>query len=181
MIELQGTLKERLDKAIELVSTEVTEEEIENFKNIYEKANIKLSQAAIDFYKKYGGVYRNKYVFLNDPTFNKEFCLNCYVPPLDYYYKEKFNNNENIFRDLEDAMEYIDDIKVFANQEVCPIARIGYYYPAEVYIGENGLLYCSYEFQEEIETFNTPSEILEQYLKNNIPIGVDEMPIKTKY
>ena len=75
MIELQGTLKERLEKAIELVSTEVTKEEIENFKNIYEKANIKLSQAAIDFYKKYGGVYRNKYVLLNDPTFNKEFCF----------------------------------------------------------------------------------------------------------
>ncbi len=27
-------------------------------------------------------------------------------------------------------------------QEVCPIGEIGYYYPAEVFVGGNGLLYC---------------------------------------
>ena len=31
-------------------------------------------------------------------------------------------------------------------QEVCPIGEIGYYYPAEVFVGENGLLYCVYSY-----------------------------------
>ena len=36
-------------------------------------------------------------------------------------------------------------------QEVCPIGEIGYYYPAEVFVGGNGLLYCVYSYQDEIE------------------------------
>ncbi len=55
---------------------------------------------------------------------------------------------------------------------------IGYYYPAVVYVGENGLLYCVYEFQDEIEVFHTPSEIFESYLKGNVPVGIDNKPIK---
>ena len=41
------------------------------------------------------------------------------------------------------------------------------------------MLYCVYDFQDEIETFNNPAEILESYLKNLMPIGIDFYPIKT--
>ena len=69
--------------------------------------------------------------------------------------------------------------KDYAKEEVCPVGEIGFYYPAEVFVGESGLLYCVYAFQDEIETFNTPAEILESYLKNLMPIGIDFYPIKT--
>ena len=58
---------------------------------------------------------------------------------------------------------------------------IGYDIPAEVYIGEDGLLYCRYDFKEEIDMFESPAQILEYYLKNNVPIGVDKKPIIKKY
>ena len=53
MIELNGTLKERVEEAIRLVCTEVTPEEVDNFCALYEKAGIKLFPASIEFFKKY--------------------------------------------------------------------------------------------------------------------------------
>ncbi|MCR5562666.1 MAG: hypothetical protein K6F46_04735 [Desulfovibrio sp.] len=73
----------------------------------------------------------------------------------------------------------IEAVREFAKQEVCPVADIGYSYPAVVYVGENGLLYCAYDFKDEIEVAKTPSEILEPYLKGNIPVGIGEKPIKS--
>ena len=78
-------------------------------------------------------------------------------------------------------MQDIDLIMDAAQQEVCPIGFIGYDIPAEVYIGEDGLLYCRYDFKEEIDMFESPAQILEYYLKNNVPIGVDKKPIIKKY
>ena len=80
--------------------------------------------------------------------------------------------------DLECAMDEIEKIREFAGQEVCPIGDIGYYYPAVVYIGENGLLYCTYEWTDEIRVFREPAEIFVPYLLGNVPIGVEKLPIK---
>ena len=168
MIELIGTLKERLNEAIRLSYTDVTQEELEHFRSVYEQAKIELLPSAVEFYKQYGGVFRNYHLVVSKPEYNHDVYLAFYT---DSQYEE-----ENIYRMLEGVMDsdFFDSVKSVAKQNVCPVAQIGYYYPADVYIGENGLLYCLYEFQEQIEFFNTPSEILESYLKNNIPVGIEE-------
>lgn len=184
MIELRGTLKERVEEAIRLVCTEVTPEEVDNFCALYEKAGIKLFPASIEFFKKYGGAYRNSYIMLQDPKYNKDISLNIYDNITDFYYASAFDPKEielEALRRLDFAMDWIDEMREFAGVDIHPIAEIGYYYPAEVYIGENGKLYCMYEFKGELEVHDTPAEILEPYLKNNIPIGVDKMPIKLEY
>lgn len=158
MTELQGTLIERLEQAVKLVCSEVTDEETERFYEIYEKAGIKPSLAAVEFFKKYGGAYRDNYIMLPDPKRNSDIFFKCYG---------KYDDG-----DLEYAAQYSDTIKEAAKQDVCPIALIGYQSPADVFIGENGLLYCMYEFKEEIDVFKTPAEILELYLRNDVPIGV---------
>lgn len=160
MIELQGTLIERLEKAIPLVCADVTNEQVEHFYDIYEQAGIEPSAAALEFFKKYGGAYREKYIVLPDPKYNKAIFFRCYGND------EKTNN-------LDYAMQNIDMVRAVAEQEVCPIALIGFDIPADVYVGENGLLYCLYEFKEEIDIFESPAQILEYYLKNHVPIGVD--------
>lgn len=159
MIELQGTLIERLEQAISLVCSEVTNEEIERFYAIYEKAGIKPSPSAVEFFKKYGGAYRNRHIVLPDPKRNRDIFIKCYG---------KYEDG-----DLEYAAQYTDMIEETAEQNVCPIALIGYQSPADVFIGENGLLYCMYEFKEEIDVFRSPAEILELYLRNDVPIGVE--------
>ena len=50
MIELTGSLKERLDEAIRLAHTDVSDEEIEHFRSLYKKAQIPLLPSAEDFY-----------------------------------------------------------------------------------------------------------------------------------
>ena len=183
MIELKGTLKERIDEALRLVCAPVTEEEVADFCELYQKANVKLLPSAIDLFRKYGGFYRNSYIILKDPTFNKEISLNCYSTITDYYYSYAFDPKEtekDMLRRIGWSMDDIDMVREFAKQEVCPIGEIGYYYPADVYISEDGKLYCIFNWTEDIGVFNTPAEILEIYLGNNPPIGVDKMPIRTE-
>ena len=171
MLELTGTLKERLDEAIRLAHTDVTEEELAHFRSLYAKAKIPLLPSAEAFYRQYGGVFRNHYIVLTDAQFNKDVSLN--------FYAGISASEKEALRRLDDAMIDIEVVREFAKQEVCPVADIGYSYPAVVYVGENGLLYCAYDFKDEIDVFKTPSEILEPYLKGNIPVGIDERPMKT--
>ncbi|MBO4336409.1 MAG: hypothetical protein J5846_11375 [Desulfovibrio sp.] len=171
MIELTGTLKERLDTAIYLTYTNVSEAELEHFRYIYKKAQIPLLPAAEEFYRQYGGVLKNYYIVLTNSEFNREIYL--------YFYANISVSEKESLTRLQDAMLDLDSVRAYAKQKICPVADIGYYYPAVVYVGQNGLLYCTYDFKDEIEVFRKPSEILEAYLKNNMPIGIDEMPIKT--
>ena len=86
MIELTGTLKERLDEAIRLSYTDVSEEELEHFRSVYEKAKIELLPSAVEFYKQYGGIFRNYYLVLSKPEYNKDIYLDFYT---DSQYKEE--------------------------------------------------------------------------------------------
>ena len=167
MIKLQGTLIERLEQALSLICKEASDEQVKHFYEIYEKAGIKPSLSAEKFFRKYGGI-RDSYIMLSDPKYNDAISLWCY-------------GNDDNTGNLDYAMQDIDLIMDAAQQEVCPIGFIGYDIPAEVYIDENGLLYCRYDFKEEIDVFESPAQILEYYLKNNVPIGVDKKPIIKKY
>ena len=167
MIKLQGTLIERLEQALSLICTEASDEQVRHFHDIYEKAGITPTSSAEKFFRKYGG-NRDSYIMLSDPKYNDAISLWCY-------------GNDDKTGNLDYAMQDIDLIRETVNQEVCPIGMIGYDIPAEVYIGEDGLLYCRYDFKEEIDIFESPSQILEYYLRNNVPIGVDKKPIRRKY
>lgn len=168
MTRLDGTLTERLDKAVELVCAGVTDEQVGHFYDIYRKAGVEPSEAAAEFFRKYGGAYRESYIMLPDPAYNTAVFFRCW------------GNDENT-GDLEYALQNIDIVRDAADQEVCPVALIGFDIPADVYVGENGLLYCLYEFKEEIDVFETPAQILEYYLKNSVPVGVDKKPVRKTY
>ena len=171
MLELTGTLKERLDQAIRLSNAGVTEEQVLHFREVYKKAQIPLLPAAEAFYVKYGGVFKKGYIALADPRYKKEICFGFAA---DYTNSRLSDPERAAFSWLDDAKMDIDDVREFAKQEVCPVGEIGYYYPAEVFVGENGLLYCVYSYQDEIEVFTEPSEILEAYLKYHEVVGYEE-------
>ena len=173
MIRLSGTLMERLDEALRLTNTGVSEESLDRFRRVYDIAQIPLLPSALDFYKAYGGVFREQYLVLRDAIYNGEVFFTFYAD-----LTASQGSAEEALRRLDLAMDDMDEVRKFAKQAVCPVADIGYYYPAAVYVGENGLLYCVYEFQDEIEVFRSPSEIFESYLKGNVPVGIDSKPIK---
>ena len=151
MIELTGTLKERLDEAIRLTRAEVSEEELAHFREIYRKAKIALLPSAEELYKQYGGVFRKQYLFLDEPRYNRDVYLD--------FYADSSDSEQEVLRRLDDAMLDIDCVREFARQEVCPVGDVGFYYPACVYVGADGLLYCVFEYKDEIERYREPSEI----------------------
>lgn len=167
-IELTGTKKERLDEAFRLAYTDVSNQELDHFREVYEKVGIRLLPAAERLYKHYGGVFRNHYIELDEPIYNNDIILFFYANLGETRWP---NEMENLF---EAAMDDIDRVGEFAGQEVCPIGDIGFYYPPMVYVGEDGRLYCVYEYKEEIDVFDTPEEIIADQLSNHMPVALKE-------
>ena len=167
-IELTGTKKERIDEAFRLAYTDVSDQEMKRFREVYEKVGIRLLPAVERLYKRYGGIFRNHYIELDQPEYNGDVFLFFYAD----LGKTRWPNEME--RRFEEAMYDIDVVREFAGQEVCPIGDIGYYYPPVVYAGEDGRLYCVYEYKEEIDIFATPEEIIANQLSNHMPVAVKE-------
>lgn len=166
MIELKGSLRERIDDAMRLASETVGSEEWNRFTALYAEAKVMLLSSAEDFYRKYGGAFSQMGFAFEDSGYNKEFVFSFFSDLL-------VSESEKIQR-LREAAEETDRVEKFANQRVCPVAEIGFYYPPVVYIGENALLYCIHDYEDEIRVFATPEEILEYELLAHIPIGLTE-------
>ena len=67
-IELTGTKKKRIDEAFRLAYTDVSDQEIKHFREVYEKVGIRLLPAAERLYEQYGGVFRNHYIELDESS-----------------------------------------------------------------------------------------------------------------
>lgn len=110
---------------------------------------------------------------MNEPQYNNDIFLDCYgIPYIRYTCTNPKGKFQEQLRELGWGANSIEDVKQFAKQEVCPIAEIGYYFQPDVSIGEDGTLYCVYEYKEEIGIFHTPVEILEDQLGNIHPGAV---------
>ena len=166
VIELTGTKKERIEEAIRLAYTDVSEQEIKHFHEVYEKVGIPLLPAAERLYKRYGGVFRKHYIELDEPVYNNDIILFFYADLAETRWPDEME------RRFEEAMYDIDIVREFAGQEVCPIGDIGFYYPPVVYVGKDGRLYCIYEYKEEIDVFATPEEIIADQLSNHMPVAL---------
>ena len=168
IIELSGTKKERIAEAFRLAYTDVSDQELEHFREVYEKVGIRLLPAAERLYEQYGGVFRNYSLELDEPVYNNDIFLLFYA---DLGETRWLNEMERRF---EEAMYDIDIVRKYARQEVCPVGDIGFYYPPVVYVGEDGRLYCVYEYKEEIDVFTAPEEIIANQLGNHMPTAIKE-------
>ncbi|MBR2760182.1 MAG: hypothetical protein IKD66_03330 [Solobacterium sp.] len=168
IIELNGTKRERIAEAFRLAYTDVSARELEHFREVYEKVGIRLLPAAEKLYEQYGGVFRNYYLELDEPKYNNDIFLLFYSDLGDTRWSNEME------RRFEEAMFDIDIVREFAGQEVCPVGDIGFYYPPIVYIGEDGRLYCVYEYKEEIDVFAAPEEIIADQLSNHMPVALKE-------
>ncbi len=72
-------------------------------------------------------------------------------------------------RICEDALA----AKAAAGTEVSPVGIIGYYYPATVYVAENGILYCVHEYESDVRVFADVEEILADELQVHRPIRIE--------
>lgn len=71
-------------------------------------------------------------------------------------------------RICEDALA----AKATAGTAVSPVGIIGYY-PATVYVAENGMLYCVHEYESDVRVFADVEEILADELQVHRPIRIE--------
>lgn len=163
-IELTGTQEERWKQAVCLAYTDVTDEELENFHTVYKEAGINILPSAEELFKKYGGTFRTL-----RPIFNQDVCTSefewGFTANLTFV---KWAGKGEAIGGLKEMMEEADEVRKFAGQEICPVGMFGYYYPPEVYVGEDGRLYCVYDYTDQISVFNTPEEIVKDQIGDDI-------------
>ena len=169
VIELTGTRKERIDEAFNLAYTDVSDQELEHFREVYKKVGITLLPSAERLYKQYGGVFRNHYIELDKAEYNKDVFLLFYADLGETRWPNEME------RRFEEAMNDIDIVRELAGQEVCPVGDFGFYYPPVVYVGEDGRLYCVYEYKEDINVYYTPEEIITDQLGNHMPVALKDI------
>ena len=52
---------------------------------------------------------------------------------------------------------------------ICMIGEIGYYYPARVWIGNSGRLFCTHEYDEEVLVFDDVIELIRYEIEGHEP------------
>ena len=163
-IELTGTREERWKQAVRLAYTDVTDKELKNFYAIYKEAGVPLLPAAEELFKKYGGVFRTLRPIFSQDVCTHEFAWG-FTENLGYV---EWAGRASAIGTLKAMMEDVDEVREFAGQEVCPVGSFGYYYPPDVYVGEDGRLYCVYDYTNQIGVFNTPEEIVDNQIRDDL-------------
>lgn len=60
---------------------------------------------------------------------------------------------------------------------ICMIGEIGYYYPARVWIGESGKIFCTHEYDEEVLIFDNVIELIRHEISGHEPNTVSLIKI----
>ncbi|MBR2761413.1 MAG: SUKH-3 domain-containing protein [Solobacterium sp.] len=153
IIPLSGTLRERISQMIRTAAEPVSQEELFRFYGFSEENRFFLHPQAALFYQNFGHLFYHLRPVFEKESQAKEFCFTfCCDDP-----------------DLAEEMK--EDIGKIA-EPVCPIGRIGYGFPAAVYMAEDGRLLCLHDYEDELLTFPALEDLLEHELCGNVPRGL---------
>lgn len=141
---------------------------------LYEKGGVPFLPAARRFYERCGGLFSDCEIVFETGSDGREFYF-CLYPDIGEdagaelykaYYDEGTSAGKRICGDALAA-------KAAAGTEVSPVGIIGYYYPATVYVAENGMLYCVHEYESDVRVFADVEEILADELQVHRPIRIE--------
>lgn len=63
--------------------------------------------------------------------------------------------------------EEYKSVKAFAEENVVMVGEIGYYYPARVWIGDSGRIYCTHDYDDDIYVFNNVVQLIFNELRSH--------------
>ncbi len=141
----------------------------------YENRNIKLSDKAIHFFEEYYGI-EDYWDILYTWSINGEdkgehrgdFRFHLFPYPEQY----RTDVRDLMYDDAEFTMKSEDykSALEYSKENIALVGEIGYYYPAWVWIGESGKLYCTHDYNDDVLVFDTVIELMLHELSahNNI-------------
>ena len=159
LVHLEGTRKERVVKALEMAGWYSGRcVDISGVESYYNECGVELNEGARRFFREYYGLAEHWWIDRDSkPNQAADFEFSP-MPngdgsqPKDYMFDD---------RDYELPSEDYLNISQIANEHFVLVGSIGYYYPAEVWIGESGRIYATHEYDMVVHSFATVVDLIE--------------------
>ena len=158
MVRLEGTRQERVLKALEMAgwyngrSADISEVE-----SYYKEIGVELSDGARSFFREYYGLAGHWWID-RDSEPNQA---------ADFEFSPMPNGNslqpkDYMFDDRDYTLPSGDYLAVsqLANEHFVLAGSIGYYYPAEVWIGESGRIYSTHEYDMAVRFYDSAADLI---------------------
>ncbi len=141
----------------------------------YQNRNIKLSDKAIHFFEEYYNIKSDWDIVYTWEINGKsrgehrgDFHFNLF--PYPEYYKTDVRDFMYDDADFIVKSEEYKSALEYSKETIALVGQIGYYYPACVWIGKSGKLYCTHDYNDDVLVFDTIIELMLHELSahNNI-------------
>ena len=144
------------------------EADISEVLEYYHKHGLELFPAAIDFFKSFYGLAANCSSL--ECGIYKEFFFTLF--PED---DDAWHNVSNIMYEdgiIDCPSDDYCRVQYKAQENVLLVGCIGFYYPADVWIGESSKLYATHEYELELRVFDNIFQLIHMELLTNLPTAI---------
>jgi len=186
MVRLEGSRKTRVIKALEMAgwySGRIVD--ISEVENYYEKCGVELNEGARRFFREYCGLAEHWWID-RDSQPNQAADFEFAPMPNDDFLEPR----DVMFDDSDYKMPSGDYVRIaqVANEGFVLVGSIGYYYPANVWIGESGRVYATHEYDMVVHSFDSVVDLIEwelskqafDYVTVQKELVIDEKPWEPK-
>ncbi len=178
--ELTGEPKDRAQKALEFGRKyNKAGQPREQLKKLYDAAGVPFTEAAADFFDKYGGIFVDTNVLEN---INGEMRFIDFEVSFFGTYPDRFDSDVDELRDYYtedpnlDLPEWPDiatTVKAHPEWEAVPVGQSGYYYPAIIWVAKGGRILAFHDYNDNmLQEYEDFAAFMAYELKKNLPAVV---------
>lgn len=139
---------------------------IDEVADYFERFGIELSVKTKDFIAEYYKIKEYWYFDKSETNRGHDFEFILFPYPKSYCTDVK----DFMYDDLKGELESDEYKAVKAyDKNICMIGEIGYYYPARVWIGDSGKLFCTHEYDDEVLVFDDVMELIKHEILGHEP------------
>ena len=178
---LTGEPTERARRALEFGRRyNKTAQPVEQIKKLYDAADVPFTEAAADFFDKYGGIFVDTNV-LNENTNGEmrfiDFEVSFFGTWPDSFDSDVDELREYYTEDPDMNMPEWPDIPTFVKAhpewEAVPVGRSGYYYPAIIWVAKGGRILAFHDYNDDmLQEYEDFAAFMAYELKKNPPAVV---------
>lgn len=160
---LQGNKKERIYQALTKAGWFYGRKvDISSVLDYYAYRNINLTTKAMLFFQEFYGIASKWYIEVGNLENVADFEFQLFPYPRDYRIdiRDFMYDDSNFLIESEEYKNVMD----YSKEHIVMVGEIGYYYPARVWIGDSGILYCTHEYEYDVLKFDSIVQLIHNEL-----------------
>lgn len=176
--KLTGELVARARKALEFGRKyNKTAPPREQFKKLYDAAGVPFTEAAADFFDKYSGIFVDTNILLENVDGEMryiDFEVSFFGTHPDKFdsdvdeLREFYTENPDI--DMPEWLDIATTVKSHPEWNAVPVGRSGYYYPAIIWVAEDGRILAFHDYNDDgLQEYEDFAAFMAYELKGNPP------------